>query len=272
MKLIGAAVLLAVLVMFAYPYIAGTKTPPYEETSINISYREPLKGEAIELKMNATGRVIIDQSHSNLVVIGENSTHTYFASLFSKAGYIIDAPLSKEKFADSLLLMRSPDILVIASPLERYNESAPITNIVNNGGKVILIGDDYGTVAKNLNEISVPLGIIFNGDTVYDTHEFYKNYKNPLVYNFAGHDITQGLRNFVVYGGSSISGGNPIAFAGSNARSSKGLEELPVLSAVKFGKGYVIAIGDSDIWSNEHIYDLDNRNLLVNIINYLQGL
>ena len=269
MKLIGAAVLLAILVMLAYPYIAGTKMPPYEETSINISYREPLKGEDIGLKTNATGKVILDQSHSNLVVIGDNSTHTYFASLFSKAGYSLDAPGSKDRFRDSLLLMRSPDILVISAPLESYNESGLIANIVNNGGKLILIGD--GRLSeKNINEISVPLGIIFNGDMVYDIHESYKNYKNPLVYNFAGHNITQGLRNFVIYDGSSISGGNPIAFAGSNAESSKGLKELPVLSVIKFGKGYVVAVGDSDLWSNEHIFDLDNRNLLVNIINWLQ--
>lgn len=270
MKLEWVIVLLAVLAMLSYPYILGNKLPARELTARNVSLPAAETGEEIELMRNASGKVIIDQSHGNTVVVGENSTHTYFASLFSGAGYEIDATTGKEKFRDALLTMRSSDVLVIANPLESYNESALIGSLVKNGGTLILIGDSNELTSRNLNEISVPLGIIFNADHIYDIHRFYRNYNQPLITRFAVHNMTQNLKTVAVYDGSSVSGGVPLAFPAASAKSSKGLKELAVLSAKRFDKGYIIAAGDSDIWSNNNIFSLDNKNLLVNIINYLQ--
>ncbi len=270
MRVEWAIVLMAVIAMLSYPYILGNKLAPKETSASNISFPVAETGEEIALLRNASGKVIIDQSHGNTVIVGENSTHTYFASLFSDAGYGVDAITSRERFEDALLALRSSDVLIIVNPLESYNESRMISALVENGGKLILIGESNELTSKNLNEISVPLGIIFNADRIYDIHSFYKNYNQPLIRRFEVHNITNGMKTVVIYDGSSVSGGAPLAFTAASAKSTKGLQELAVLSARRAGKGYIIAIGDSDLWSNRNIFELDNRNLLVNIINWLQ--
>jgi len=253
-----------------------------------------------------TSLVLIDDTHQN-IEIGADITD-YYAELISTLrgmGYGV-------KFVSEVGLTPSVptySIVILADPSQEYtsSETQALVNFVNNGGKLIMMGEStYSTESSNviLNNLSNALGagITFNADAIYDdenTYEFSGWIETSI---FESHATTNGLSFLVYFGTCSLSlsaqgPATPIVYAEDTAypapftreglNTSKGNSvsigiEAPgtkvrtsniVLSAVaKIGNGKVIAIGDTNIFSDvgdhDYIYVRDNMKFFKNIVTW----
>ena len=86
------------------------------------------------------------------------------------------------------------------------------------GGRLILISDPdiVGDVARDLNNLADPFGVVFNDDYLYDTVENDSNFTHIFVTDFIG--------------GAEALNGNTVAFYG--ARSIDGSGTTPTVNTV----------------------------------------
>jgi len=237
-----------------------------------------------------TSLVLIDDTHLNVGI--DTDITDYYAELISTLrgmGYGV-------KLASEVGLAPSVptySIVILATPSQGYNssETQALVNFVENGGKLIMMGD-WGGYAEsantNLSNLSSALGagIEFNIDTVYDETNNWDGHTDwPVTSNFVSHPTTSGLSSIAYIAGCSLSVQDPatvIVYAEDTAMvyeedtadtfenlntpkgnsASSGIEAAGtkdiivvgdiVLSAVaNIGNGKVIAIGDTNIFGDD---------------------
>ncbi len=264
----------------AYEFLSkGIKLPVAERAEEKIQAEEQTKTtqpteqkSKIELKKLAGGKIIFDQSHENgFAAFGENGVYSKFAGKFIDAGYQFETVNEIANFSEQI---KEAKILIIAKPLTDYSkEKQQVLELVREGVVLVLIGDVDKTATGNLNELSVPTGINFNRDFLYDLHENAKLYSYIFIKDFREHEITKDLEKVILYESCSLDvfdKGKSLAFTGSTTRSNLGEKNLTAIAVSTHGQGSIFAICDGDIWTNEKLNHLDNENLLINLINWLQ--
>lgn len=251
-----------------------------------------------------TSLVLIDDTHQNI----DTSIANYYPALISTLrgmGYGV-------KFVSEVGLTPSVptySIVILAAPSQEYtsSETQALVNFVNNGGKLIVMGEStYSTESSNviLNNLSSALeaGITFNADAIYDPQHIYQIPGWIETSRFVTHPTTNGLSSLVYFGTCSLSlqgPATPIVYAEDSAHpevfpreglnTSKGnsvsigieasetktiiVDGGIILSAVaNIGNGKVIAIGDTNIFSDvgdhDYIYVRDNLKFFKNIVNW----
>ena len=251
-----------------------------------------------------TSLVLIDDTHQNI----DTSIANYYPALISTLrgmGYGV-------KFVSEVGLAPSVptySIVILADPSQEYtsSETQALVNFVNNGGKLIMMGEStYSTESSNviLNNLSNALGagITFDTNTIYDDENTYETPGWIETSRFVTHPTTNGLSSLVYFGTCSLSlqgPATPIVYAEDSAHpevfpreglnTSKGnsvsigieasetktiiVDGGIILSAVaNIGNGKVIAIGDTNIFSDvgdhDYIYVRDNMKFFKNIVNW----
>jgi len=250
--------------------------------------------------------VLIDDTHRNANNFDGYGVTSFYATLISTLqgmGYTVKLA-SEVGFTPSI---STYGIIILAAPFQAYtsNETQALVNFVNNGGKLIMMGDWGGYAASantNLNTLSSALGagITFNMDTVYDDQSNYNGENDwPVTSKFVSHPTTSGLGSIAYICGCSLSVQNPAtaivyaedtayiltslniskgnsASSGIKAPGTKLRTANIILSAVaSVGNGKVIATGDAnifgdDVYSEEtdFINVLDNLKFFKNIIKW----
>ena len=236
-----------------------------------------------------TSLVLIDDTHQNI----DTSIANYYPALISTLrgmGYGV-------KFVSEVGLTPSVptySIVILAAPLQPYSNSdiQALSNFVNSGGKLIMMGEsDFPIAHVNdvLNNLSSALGagITFDTNTIYDDENTYETPGWIETSRFVTHPTTNGLSSLVYFGTCSLSlsaqgPATPIVYAedsaytpGIEAAGTKTIipESDIILSAVaNIGNGKVIAIGDTNIFSDvgdhDYIYVRDNLKFFKNIVNW----
>ena len=175
-------------------------------------------------------------------------------SELEKNGY--SASFSKERISSSLL--SGHDILVLMIPYRGFSddEKEAIQDFVKNGGGLIIFGEhgpymDYKGITNPVNSISTLFGIEFNTDAVSDPENCIdEDGWILMITNFKSHPVTKGVETMVYVSGCSLKVKSPatgLAF-GSPTTVADGQEgrDIVVLAAAEYGKGKVLAIGDTD--------------------------
>jgi len=191
-------------------------------------------------------------------------------------------------------ILENIDILVIGNPIDDYFSNIEIKDIcdfVRMGGGLLLIseyGADY-LQKTNLNDISGShFGIFFEKNLVKELNNSdQKNSSIIHIHNFKKNKITNNLRELVIGGTCSLMLNKealPLLeshkenvwteiFKNSKEKWVKDKEEKQILAAyTESGQGKVVALGDVDIFTNDHnigINSLDNYVFLQNILNWL---
>lgn len=247
--------------------------------------------------MQARPRILIDQSHSQAWCVDKelaakmnpanpaDASYSIFQKAAEEAGFECQANFEQSLGPE---LLASFDILVLphaaqkhwehtldfGSPILEAEEIAAITEFVESGGSLLVLGeteqDKYG---NNFNDLIAQFGLRITNETIQDPIRNHKSVATwPLAqfptlllsdFRFMVHevcfyrsgtlDLLQGFSG-EVFLRSSDSALPPLA---------------PMAAATSFGSGRIVVLADSDIFGDDSIEDLDNRQLLDNILRWL---
>jgi uncharacterized membrane protein len=219
--------------------------------------------------------VLYDESHK------EPKLEDYYSALsryLTNAGDRIDvlntAPITLES-------LKNYDVFMISFPQEKFNddEIISIMNFIANGGGLFLVAEEgnFNNFKDNLNAVSKKFEITFNDDEVLDPTDKVGDYYS-IIHTFEEHPISKGIEKFVVYGGCSLKvegGAKTIAMGDDDSYSTEGYYKAgdypPVLCALEHQQGKVVCIGDGSFFRNNFINEFNNKQLALNIINWLSG-
>jgi uncharacterized repeat protein (TIGR01451 family) len=231
--------------------------------------------------------VYFDAYHDNDGDSISGGSYSNWANDLINAGYSVveyDQPIDLATLSGhQVLALFDPEIALSVA------EIAAINTFMQEGGRVVALGE-WGDVSETntiLNALSATHGITFNADTLRDSTDNDGQDSWPLIYNFAHHPLVRGVNTVAEYVGASLSLGGPAvplasgdsdtstAIAASGAvegtdeyvfDGSQFLEphdivpDAPVAMAhASVGAGELVAIGDSNLWSN---VDLDGDGVI----------
>jgi tetratricopeptide (TPR) repeat protein len=182
------------------------------------------------------------------------------------------------------------DALVLFIPYRYFHdeEKNAIREFVKNGGGLIIFGEHggytgYRDILPSINSISTMFGIEFNEDVVRDEEKNRNdNSCQAILGTFAFHPVAARIDEIGYICGCSLtlsSSARALAFGNrtTTAGEKKG-KEVVVLAAAEYGKGKVLAIGDSDFLVGKSApgyeeYDFlsykDNKDLALNMFEWV---
>jgi len=167
--------------------------------------------------------------------------------------------------------------LLIIGPTEPYSESESnqILSFMHLGGRVIVM-DDYGRSNSLLNSINSP--VTLNQQPLCQDSNYYHKPSFPVITNIRPQGVFGGVGTLVLNHPVSLNitrGTNVLASTSNMAwidaddngtlDGSEKYSQYPVAASVKYGKGELIVIGDSDVLINSMIGLDDNGVLKSNI-------
>ena len=159
---------------------------------------------------------------------------------------------------------------IIICPQAEFSEEEreTVSEFVNNGGKLFLIGDP--TRSSQMNSLSLKFGLIFEPDYLYNMKENDANYRNIFITEFKENEITRDLEKITLYTAGSISSAEAgIAFVDENTFSSL-IETRQELSPIALAnEAKILAIYDLTFITEPHNGILDNNQLISNIADWL---
>ena len=185
------------------------------------------------------------------------------------------------------------DVLVLKTPTRSFDplECQEIVNYVAGGGGLLLVGDHTNVMSMNayLNQIVVPLGFQFRAD-----HAFSPRRQGRDVYHaphpWFRHAAVMAVDDFVTLDGCTLLArsqelqtvlfaphmisqqadyATTSFFANAEASGVDVVGPQRLAAARPFGRGRVMALCDSTIFSNFTMYDRGRRELLLGAVNYL---
>ncbi len=188
-------------------------------------------------------------------------------------------PITKEA-------LENHSVLIIAFPQKKFKEEeiTAITDFVNEGGGLFLVGEewDFNHFKGNLNSVAEKFKIFFNDDEILDpknklldSSEHIGDYYFVLR-PFTDHPITKNQHDFVSHGGCSLKlqgecqsvlKGSEYAF--SSEKYYDPGQFPPVLAVTGHGRGRVAALGDGSILRDIFINEANNKELVLNILEWL---
>ena len=162
------------------------------------------------------------------------------------------------------------DVIVVCLPSAYYSaytpdEVARIVNFVEDGGGLLLMGDQQHHPNINIQPIASKFGIIF-GPTDLEPYEVYTSDLDRSHPVFAGFDEEDQI---FLYAAGELSVNPAFSIAEQEVTGKI------VVAAVQEGLGRVVAIGDSTLWAvnpdivDGYFYEADNPQFSVDTFTYL---
>jgi hypothetical protein len=240
------------------------------------------------------GRILFDEAHSQAWTIRPEAALAMQPAHPRDASYELAArALTEREFAvqanvDSSLtaeILEGCDVLVIAHPSDpaweqtsghgsprlKGEEIDAIESFVNQGGGLIVLGeteqDKYG---NNVNDLLARFGMRLENETVQDYDHCLTAPSWILAELHDGGRGTDGdllarVRAACFYRATTISANNG-AFVVARSHASASVPEAALLVASTHGRGRVVVLGDSDLFGDDCIDELDHRALWLNVV------
>jgi hypothetical protein len=267
---------------------ASPSSPPVETPQFDPGTERatpvPQSG-ALEMDAEASGKtVVIDAGHANtypaerlqplVATLTENGHEVQYVGGSGPAA-------GPGGFNESL---RGADALVVVNPSRRYStgQAAGVRAFAEAGGRVLVLSDPPQTrvsgglfsvsteqVGGKTTSLSSPLGIAFGSDHLYHTTRNANNYRAVYATPAGESDLAAGVDRVVLRGAAPVvsTGGETVlsAVEGTTVSSSRRGGTYAVAARV----GNVTAVGDSEFFARETVYDADNEVLAGNVADFL---
>ena len=259
--------LMIVLIVILLGLIVFSLLPRFEEFTrpdIRVSISE----------VETTKEVVIEKNVRNVTFdLGHASKYSPFVEYSGFASLFIDSESRISTINGSIENLGGIDVLVVISPDATYTqeEMDMLTTAVKEGMTLILLGEKES--ANVLNEISANAGILFNNERVYDLANYWLFYRNPVLGEFVEHNLTVDLEKIVTHDACDLTVVKPASSvvytketASSSLRTEKG--KLSVVAVSDIGDGKVLAVCDTEIFTNKNIELFDNLVLARNVVNW----
>ncbi|MDT3435457.1 DUF4350 domain-containing protein [Haloarcula sp. 1CSR25-25] len=169
-------------------------------------------------------------------------------------------------------------VAVVLSPEKPYapSERSRVAEFVQNGGTLV-VAEDYRPHGNTLLA-AVGADARFDGRTVYDNRNYYRNSSFPEATPVSEAPETAGIDTVVLNYGTTVRAGNATtlvntseyAYLDTNGNAElDGGEQLasrPIVTSEPVGEGRVIAVSDPSIFVNAMLERGDNRQFVRNLI------
>ncbi len=160
------------------------------------------------------------------------------------------------------------------SPILAETELAAIEKFVADGGGLLILGEtEQPKYGNNFNQLSELFGITIANATVQDPERSFKDVATWIRPEFERHvesDFSYRVEGICLYRAgaleSSATSDSEVIMRSSESANPKA---APLGIAVKHQTGRVIVLADSDLFGDDSIEDLDNRQFLLNITGWL---
>lgn len=259
--------LLSALIVILVGLIVFSLLPRFEEfTRPDIQVSIP--------EVRTTKEVAVEKNVRNVAFdLGHNPKYSPFVEYSRFTSLFRDSESWISTINGSIENLVGVDVLVIISPNATYTteETDILDGAVKRGMTLILLGEKE--TASNLNELSVNTGILFNSVRVYDLSNYWLFYRNPVLGEFVEHNLTVDVEKVIAHDAcelTTVKPANNIVYTKETASSSLKIEKekLPVVAVAEIDDGKVLAICDTDIFTNKNIELFDNLVLARNIVNW----
>jgi len=205
---------------------------------------------------DVSGNVLWDLYHGVYLDYEPAGRYSNLVSLLATSGFSIDANDSGVLALD----LNNYDIIVInvASAWDSAystEEITAITNFVNNGGGLLILGDNAGCPNANINPLAQAYGTTLGLSNVEPLDTF--------VTDFTSHPIFNGVSELYMRAAGEIDGTPPseeVSWYGS----------LPLVAIASEG-GNVAMLGEFSLWENIYIDTSDNQLFAINTFRWLLG-
>jgi hypothetical protein len=263
-------------------YYGGFYTPPSGELEVHKELVTPLVPsvkspeecapaddvEAEAVSANYTEEqeraiVLVDLAHGNLLEVGEFSVLSAELALSGARVSFFE----EDELEDRL---DEVDSFVVVCPADRFSdeELEAVDEFVADGGRLLLVGEP--TRPGEIGRLALSFGLVFEPGYLYNLKENDVNYRNIFVRDFAQHELTEGVKQMVLYTAGSISpGSSGIAFADADTFSSVVETRARLSPMAQSGDGSVLALHDLTFMTEPHNGILDNGVLVSNIARWL---
>jgi hypothetical protein len=222
-------------------------------------------------RMNPTNPA--DASYGKLATSLENSGHTIVSH---KTGSIDSLALSG---VDLLIIPHASTdewekTLGNGSPILAETELAAIEQFVADGGGLLILAEtEQPKYGNNFNQLSELFGVTIANATVQDPEKSFKDVATWIRPEFHRHvesDFSYRVDAVCLYrsgalDSSAASNSEVIMFSSETASPAN----APLGVAVKHESGRVVVLADSDLFGDDSIEDLDNRQFLLNVAGWL---
>ncbi len=239
-------------------------------------------------------KIGLDYSHGGMLTL-EASSYSDFTQFLFASGYKLGKieagfyALEKARIYDAVIISIPKNINLKPEEIDVLEE------YVRTGGSLLIIGSRGGEYLNrtNINELVRKFGFEFFTDEVNDSVNYVNLQKRPLLTNFKTHYITENIKKIVLSSSCSLA---TLGFVedekniqvevlvrgGLNCWRSKFVEQewieedspkIPLLVAVNYYKGKVVAFGTLSIFSSlgrEYGFSaFDNDIMIANILRWL---
>ncbi|MHA1728065.1 MAG: hypothetical protein ACTSWY_04975, partial [Promethearchaeota archaeon] len=230
-----------------------------------------------------------DQSHGEILNLSDNEFRQ-FAKLLARV-YGVIAVHNSGNITEEIL--EGVNLLILGCPANSYflkEEIRLIVDFVVKGGNLFVLSE-YGadSVQKtNLNDLTKHFGIYFEKTVVHTSNGNTGATSLQMITDIINHEITKDVHKVMLGGCCSIRTAKN-AFSICNSSNDSWIEiyddlnntwiknndfKVSLISAVVYGLGRVVALGDIDIFGQNNRFglnSLDNKRLIHNIFLYFQG-
>lgn len=267
------------------PSLAATPNPTATPFTDLVSTEQPEQ----ELR---PGPVIIDMAHGNR--LSRNQFEPLSTALASRGVGVrfwmsdVD-PMSVISFLDYPdqsedleQLLHGASALVSVSPFFMWTpeEIGLAEKFVADGGRMLIISDPdvVGDMARDVNSLAEPFGIVFNDDYLYDTVDNDENYIHIFPAEFTDSVAEMQDKRIAFYGTRSLGGDVAPQIRTANTTLSSvrvGVTKFPVMVLAglesRGTKGGVLAMGDFDVLTAPYVERHDNALINAYVADFLSS-
>ena len=162
------------------------------------------------------------------------------------------------------------------SPVLTPSEISTIKDFVFNGGGLVVLGEtEQAKYGNNFSELTEVFGVKILNETVQDSIENYKDVASWVKGEFQQsfeHDLAFKVSDAAFYRAGVLEVSDSAdAFVVAKSSPSAYPAEAPLVVAVRYGKGRVVVLSDSDVFGDDSIDELDNRQFWINVVSWVAG-
>ena len=189
-------------------------------------------------------------------------------AVFKEAGYevkVVSEPITEKE-------LRRARVYLLAGPMSQLSEEerAAVRGFVERGGRVIVLVHIASPLREFLEEYNITLGWVLaeEENTLEKPHNF-------AVRSVGDDELFQGVDSLSFYGAFSVRAPESYAFTSARAWEDLNLNgvweegeprgRFALIGIARYGKGYVLVIGDDATLANRFIGEEDNLMLAKNL-------
>ena len=219
----------------------------------------------VGLNMTRKNIILVDFSHKNAF---QPSELNILVSEIASNGFSVHYVYSFEDLSQQI---KNASAFIVISPTEKFTlqEINLTKSFVEEGGKILLVLEPTKASTSEINMIANIFGLVFANGYLYNLEENYGNYRNIIIKNFEVNNLTEGLKEIVLFTTTHIYGEKGVCLTTANTYSSESesLGEYPPIVLSPNEK--VLAIGDQTFLTEPYCYIKDNYRLIQNIAKFL---